>query len=64
MRRFVIAALVVTAAALASPATVDAKTLRWASQGDFLTMDPQAQNESLNNTAAAYIYEPLITYNE
>jgi peptide/nickel transport system substrate-binding protein len=62
MRRFAIAALVV-AGALAS-AAADAKSLRWASQGDFLTMDPHAQNESLNNTAAAYIYEPLITYNE
>jgi len=64
MRRFAIAALVATAAVLASPAAVDAKNLRWASQGDFLTMDPHAQNESLNNTASAYIYEPLITYNE
>lgn len=38
-----------------------AKTFRWSSQGDFLTMDPHAQNESLNNTAASYIYEPLVS---
>jgi peptide/nickel transport system substrate-binding protein len=63
MRRFAIAALLVAGVFAAGPAA-HAKTLRWASQGDFLTMDPHAQNESLNNTAAAYIYEPLITYNE
>ena len=63
MRRFAIAALLVAGVLAAGPAAY-AKTLRWASQGDFLTMDPHAQNESLNNTAAAHIYEPLITYNE
>jgi peptide/nickel transport system substrate-binding protein len=63
MRRFAIAALLVAGVFAAGPAAY-AKTLRWASQGDFLTMDPHAQNESLNNTAAAYIYEPLLTYNE
>ncbi len=63
MRRFAIAALLAAGVLAAGPA-VHAKTLRWASQGDFLTMDPHAQNESLNNTASAYIYEPLITYNE
>jgi peptide/nickel transport system substrate-binding protein len=63
MRRFAIAALLAAGALAAGPA-VHAKTLRWASQGDFLTMDPHAQNESLNNTASAWVYEPLITYNE
>jgi peptide/nickel transport system substrate-binding protein len=63
MRRFAIAALLAAGVLAAGPA-VNAKTLRWASQGDFLTMDPHAQNESLNNTAAAYIYEPLLNYNE
>ena len=63
MRRFAIAALLAAGMLAAGPA-VHAKTLRWASQGDFLTMDPQAQNESLNNTASSYIYEPLLTYNE
>ncbi len=38
----------------------DAKTLRWSSQGDFLTMDPHAQNEALNNSATGQVYEPLI----
>jgi peptide/nickel transport system substrate-binding protein len=38
----------------------EAKTLRWSSQGDFLTMDPHAQNEALNNAATGQVYEPLI----
>ncbi|HEX2114455.1 MAG TPA: ABC transporter substrate-binding protein [Alphaproteobacteria bacterium] len=41
-------------------AEADAKTLRWSSQGDFLTMDPHAQNEALNNAATGQVYEPLI----
>ena len=40
---------------------VDAKTFRWASQGDVLTMDPHSQNEGLNNTMADHVYEPLVT---
>ena len=42
-------------AALAS----QAQTLRWASQGDALTMDPQSQNEGLNNVINGYVYERL-----
>ena len=42
-------------------ATVDAKTFRWASQGDVLTMDPHSQNEGLNNTMSDHVYEPLVT---
>ncbi|HYC37449.1 MAG TPA: ABC transporter substrate-binding protein [Usitatibacter sp.] len=38
-----------------------AKTLRWSSQGDILTMDPHAQNEGLNNSVSDHIYEPLVT---
>ena len=49
MRRFAIAALL-AAGMLAAGPTVHAKTLRWSSQGDILTMDPHAQNEGLNNT--------------
>jgi peptide/nickel transport system substrate-binding protein len=64
MRHFAIAALIAAAGALSAVPAVDAKTLRWSSQGDFLTMDPHAQNESLNNTAAAYVYESLLTYDE
>ena len=50
---------VVLAFALSTPA--GAKTLRWSSQGDILTMDPHAQNEGLNNSVSDHIYEPLVT---
>ena len=45
-RLFAVAAL---AFVLACPAT-DAATLRWSSQGDYLTADPMAQNELLTNS--------------
>lgn len=63
MRHLAITLLVAAAAGFGPPA-VEAKTLRWASQGDILTFDPHAQNEGLNNTATGYVYEPLLTYNE
>jgi peptide/nickel transport system substrate-binding protein len=37
-----------------------AKTFRWASQGDVLTMDPHSQNEGLNNSMSDHVYEPLV----
>ncbi|QJR16168.1 ABC transporter substrate-binding protein [Usitatibacter palustris] len=51
------AAVLATLFALAA----DAKTLRWSSQGDILTMDPHAQNEGLNNSVSDHVYEPLVT---
>jgi peptide/nickel transport system substrate-binding protein len=45
---------------LALAGTVHAQTLRWASQGDALTMDPQAQNEGLNNNINGFVYERLV----
>ena len=42
----------------------DAKTFRWASAGDILTMDPHSQNEGLNNPMNGHVYEPLITRDE
>jgi peptide/nickel transport system substrate-binding protein len=59
MRRILIsllAALLVAAVPLAS-----AKTLRWSSQGDFLTADPHGQNESLTNSINGHVYEGLVT---
>ncbi len=41
-------------------AGVDAKTLRWASQGDIATHDPHAQNESFTNQFNGQIYEQLL----
>ncbi|MEO9135309.1 MAG: ABC transporter substrate-binding protein [Casimicrobiaceae bacterium] len=41
-----------------------AKSFRWASQGDVLTFDPYAQNESFNNTFNSYVYESLVQYDK
>ena len=53
------------AAALSLSATMgashsDAKTFRWASQGDIATHDPHAQNESFNNQFNGQMYEQLL----
>ena len=48
-------------AALPSPAP--AQTLRWASQGDPLTMDPHSQNEGLTNVVNGQVYERLTRRN-
>jgi peptide/nickel transport system substrate-binding protein len=55
-RLFAVAAL---ALALGAP-PADAKTLRWSSQGDYLTADPMAQNELLTNSINGHVYEPLV----
>lgn len=60
MRRTLLASAI--AAALLIPALGQAKTLRWASQGDILTLDPHAQNEGLTIAASSYVYEPLVQY--
>ena len=36
-----------------------AATLRWSSQGDYLSADPHAQNEGLNNNVNDYVFERL-----
>jgi peptide/nickel transport system substrate-binding protein len=45
---------------LALNTTAQAQTLRWASQGDPLTMDPQSQNEGLTNAVNGQVYERLM----
>ncbi|MBA4175336.1 MAG: ABC transporter substrate-binding protein [Leptothrix sp. (in: Bacteria)] len=45
---------------LAASLPAAAQTLRWASQGDALTMDPHAQNEGLTNTMNGQVYETLV----
>ena len=55
-RLVVLAAL--ACAALAGVA--HAKTLRWSSQGDYLTADPMAQNELLTNSINGQVYESLV----
>jgi peptide/nickel transport system substrate-binding protein len=53
-------AAVLATAVLAVPFAADAKTLRWSSQGDYLTADPMAQNELLTNSINGHVYESLV----
>jgi peptide/nickel transport system substrate-binding protein len=50
-------ALLLLLAACLLPA--QAATFRWSSQGDFLTADPHAQNEGINNLIGNHVYERL-----
>src|SRR6185295_6401653 len=43
------------------PAVTDAASFRWSSQGDYLSADPHAQNEGLNNNINDMIFERLTT---
>jgi len=40
----------------------EARTLRWASQGDLQTTDPHSQNESLTNALNSHVYETLVVF--
>jgi peptide/nickel transport system substrate-binding protein len=51
------AALVLVALATAG---AHAKTLRWASQGDYQTADPYSQNELLTNLFAQQVHDTLV----
>jgi peptide/nickel transport system substrate-binding protein len=51
--------LLAAAAGLLLGADVQAQTLRWASQGDLQTMDPDSRNESLTNSLNGQVYETL-----
>ncbi len=62
MRRTLIALAIASAVAL--PAAAQAKTFRWAAQGDILTFDPHSQNEGMTIAANSYIYEPLVDYDK
>lgn len=62
MRRTMIA--IAIAAACALPSIGQAKTFRWASQGDILTFDPHSQNEGMTIAANSYVYEPLVAYDK
>ena len=62
MRRPLLA--VVLAAALLLPTLGSAKTFKWTSQGDILTLDPHSQNEGLNIVANLWVYDGLLRYNE
>ena len=47
-----------TACALSAQAVV----FRWSSQGDYLTADPHAQNEGLNNNLNDAVFERLTAW--
>jgi len=53
------AAVVIAAAATAGAAQAET-VLRWTSQGDALTLDPQGQNEGPTSTMNSQMYEPLV----
>src|SRR5205085_908037 len=50
----------VAAAILAAP-SLEAKTLRFSSQGDITTLDPHGNNEGFTNAFLDQVYEPLVT---
>src|ERR1700710_3038709 len=57
-----VSSVVIAAAALAMTlgfSTAQAQTLRWSSQVDVQTMDPDSRNESLTNSLNSQIYEYL-----
>jgi peptide/nickel transport system substrate-binding protein len=56
------ALLLATVCLAANPAMGQA--LRWAIQGDPLTMDPHSQNEGLNNAINGQVYERLTRYDQ
>ena len=53
-------AIAAAIAALAAAPLAGAKTLRWSSQGDYITADPHAQNELLTNSINGHVYETLV----
>ncbi len=58
MKTWITTAALTALLALGAPA--QAKSLRWASQGDTLTMDPHSQNEGLTNSINGQVYEKLV----
>src|SRR6478609_1377791 len=46
---------------LLAATSASAATFRWSSQGDYLSADPHAQNEGLNNNVNDFIFEKLTT---
>jgi len=47
-----------------TPVAGHAKTLRWSTQGDIVTLDPHSQNETLVFIAARHVYESLLRRDE
>lgn len=65
MRRTTTAAIIaVTMGLAAAPAPTLAKTLRWAYQGDMMSLDPMALNETFTLGFQSWFYEALTTYDK
>ena len=62
LRALVAATLVAGLALTGAPA--EAKTFKWASQGELPSWDPHSQNNALSNGIHAYVYESLVYYNQ
>jgi peptide/nickel transport system substrate-binding protein len=60
MKRLLTLTLTLAAATLALGSVAQAQTFRFASQGDFQTLDPHSQNESFTNSVNQQVYEYLI----
>jgi peptide/nickel transport system substrate-binding protein len=58
--RFFVAAVLMLAASTLSVSARAENVLRWASQGDAMTMDPHAQNEGQTRTFALQVEEQLV----
>src|ERR1700682_5412908 len=54
-------AILLAAVLAACAAVLEAKTLRWSSQGDITTIDPHGNNEGFTNAYLDHIYETLVT---
>ncbi|HWH85115.1 MAG TPA: ABC transporter substrate-binding protein [Burkholderiaceae bacterium] len=54
------AALLAALALAFGAAGAQAQTLRWSTQGDLQTMDPDSRNESLTNSLNGQVYETLL----
>ena len=59
-RRLYKTALIAVAALILTSALGEARTLRWTRQGDVLTLDPHAQNNSPTHNFNSHIYEALV----
>lgn len=55
-----LSALLISASIVTAGIAADAKTLRWTSQGDALTLDPHSQNEGPTIAMNGQIYERLV----
>ena len=58
--KLVAAACLIGATMLGAALPVDAKTLRWANDGDVNSMDPYARNETFLLSFLENVYEPLV----